>query len=33
MGAGLITVKNGFILVRGSIRFSTINTLKRDREL
>jgi hypothetical protein len=33
MGAGLLTVKSGFLLVRGSIRFSTINTLKREREL
>jgi len=30
MGAGLLTVKNGFILSIGFISFSTINTFKRD---
>jgi hypothetical protein len=31
MGAGLLAVKSGFILVVGFISFSTINTLMSER--
>jgi hypothetical protein len=33
MGAGLLTVKSGFILLIGFISFSTINTLKRASDI
>ena len=32
MGAGLLTVKSGFILINRIYQFSTINSLKRERE-
>ena len=32
MGAGLLTVKSGFILIKRIYQFFTINTLKRERD-
>jgi len=33
MGAGLLAVTSGFILLIGFISFSTINTPNREREI